>query len=166
MKKTDVLHLSLIAILIILDEFIKYYIVHVIKAPLDVCNGEGGLVHFHPTFNTAGNALSLRTGLEFSQGLFLMVACVGTVVMLYDWIKYRNTAGVLVFDLVLAGTLGRVIERLFWSYTLDYIAVKNLAIFDLIDIYLFLGAAGAAVFLVYVDVKKKSNYLPCHHPPF
>ena len=168
MKKTDVLHLLLIAILIILDQFIKYYIIFVMKAPLDFCNNEGQLVHFHPIFNTAGNAISLRTGLDFSQGLFLAVACLGSVVVAYYWLKYRkqlkneqkSTICLLTLDLVLAGTLGRVVERTLWSYTLDYIAVKNLAIFYLIVIYLFLGGVGAIIFVFYMDVKKNRDKLP------
>lgn len=168
MKRIGILHILFVALLIWLDEFIKYYIVYIKKAPIDVCNSEGEWIHFHPTYNTAGSALSLKTSLDFSQVLFMLLAFVVSLAMIYYWVKYRKlldndqkgTVFLLGFDIMLAGSVGRIVERIFWPYTLDYIAIRDMAICDLIDIYLFLGGIGILLVIFYINVKNKRKCKP------
>lgn len=164
-----VLHGLFIFVLIVQDIVLKFYIVNMSKMEWNTCENSGQFIHFHPTYNTAGSFLALKLGTQISSTVFILLALFFSVIVagvgmwcmgkLKDYQKEK--LALIPFDILLAGTVGRVVERCIWQYTLDYIAIKNIAICDLLDIYLFVGAVGVGIVGVYIDYlkgKKKNNY--------
>ncbi len=117
---------------------------------IGTCTGSDQFLHFHPAMNEAGSTLALRLGLPYARGLFIALCLVLSAgVALYAIYQtylcrfYRvSTALCLPMGLLLGACLGRAVERVLWPYTLDFIAVRNLGIWDVGDVLLFLGALG------------------------
>ena len=162
-KKKYIIHLIIIAVLIFVDEFVKGMIVFLDKSQIDICKMCDSFIHIHPTYNTHGSFLGWFIGQDYSEkGFILKLVIVNVFAFLLvffimgklnkmdkacKWCK-------LACDFILAGFLGRLIERLFlYKYTLDYIYVGGI-ICDLIDIYLMVGALGIGLICIYFEIKK------------
>lgn len=70
----------------------------------------------------------------------------------YRWLNKDQELGQSIHiseDLLLAGTVCSLLDKVFWSGSLDYLFFLNLWIIDLKDIYLF----GAVVLVFYCGIK-------------
>lgn len=165
-KETKSLGLSLtIAICMIgIDQLIKWCIYTYNKDAINNCNGSNHIFHYHPVFNESGSFLNLKLNMEYNKFLFLGIALVGVLLGLY-LLNYSlrmkqlyccNYIIMLPSNFFLAACFGRLLERIFWQYTLDFIAIKNIGVLDFIDIYLVFGCVGlifVACYLQYMENK-------------
>lgn len=116
----------------------------------DVCTGSNALVHFHPIINEYGSLLNLNIGLEYHFYLFVLECLLGLgMVLLFYFFQlylrqhYHFHFAIWIPTILLAtACFGRLVERILWKYTLDFIAIKNLGIWDIGDVYLFVGCIG------------------------
>ena len=63
----------------------------------------------------------------------------------------KKTIWLFPIDEWLAVGLGRIIERVFWEFTLDYIAVRNFGIWDTLDFYAIFGGIGVVIMFLFFD---------------
>lgn len=158
-KKSIGLTLILTLFLIGVDQLLKWIIFTFDRASIDNCNGSKFIFHYHPVFNEKGSFLNLKLNLEYNYPLFLGITFMGIILCVYllcYFLKakqlYCSGYGIMlpvVFFLAACG--GRLVERILWRYTLDYIAIRNMGILDLIDIYLVLGCAGLLMVACYIQ---------------
>ncbi len=152
--------------LIVLDEFLKVFFVYIKKVSIDSCMVCEKIVHFHPCYNVSGSFLSAALGTPFSKvGFMICIMVFGAsagifYIWLYKQLKlYQKSAAALYgADFMFAGAFGRLIERCFWEYTFDYIAIRYVGICDLIDIYLFIGIISTIILSIYLDFYLKKKY--------
>lgn len=119
------------------------------KDTAHICEGSGAFIHFHPEINSAGSFLNLKLGMEYNELLFMLLIVCGFLAagMLLIYIIFLNdfygagTWTLISPILFMSASVGRLAERLIWEYTFDFIAVKNVGILDMCDVYLLGGCA-------------------------
>lgn len=158
MRKTVIAcHLILISALVLADECIKSYLYFFRQDLMSEC--AGGVLHIHPTFNEYGTTMSMVFNLPYNETVFIIWNLV--LLGLAGWIwKYsydklvafkKKTIWLFPVDAWLAVGLGRIIERVFWEFTLDYIAVRNFGIWDTLDFYAISGGIGVVIMFLFLD---------------
>lgn len=160
-KEKKILQLSvvLVAFLIMVDEIIKYVIYSFDNGAIDNCEGSSSIIHYHPVFNEKGSFLNLKLDMEYHYILFLGITLLGilfSMFLFFYLLKARQIHkchyGIMVPAIFfLAACVGRLIERFFWQYTLDYIAIRKIGIMDLVDLYLVIGCIGLFGVACYVQ---------------
>lgn len=150
-------------LLVILDETIKSLIWCYDGCAINNCGGSDRLIHYHPIFNEAGSFLNRKLDMQYNYLIFMGIGVIGMAFCAYlFWYflkarqKYNCSSVVFVpVTVFLAACVGRVYERPIWDYTLDYIAIKNAGILDLIDVYLWVGGIGLLIANFYIQNKEK-----------
>lgn len=126
---------------------VSYYLHGKYDNNIPVCNGSSRLVHFHPVINDSGSFLNLKLGFMYRQTIFIVISLFGAAAsfVLYCYLMYLcNVYHVKQIALIpscvmFSACLSRAVERVFWTYTMDFIAIKHIGILDVIDCYLFIA---------------------------
>lgn len=157
MRKQIGKHIIWIAFWIGLDQLVKYFLVYIKHVTVYPQNSSKQLISFYPFYNVAGSFLSSAFGIPYSKTGFYVCAAVFTVLMAfcYVWV-YRKLESYgmskkifFAMDLLLAGGWGRIVDKIFWKYTLDYIAIRYIGICDLLDFYATIGEISLYILLIY-----------------
>ena len=138
---------SLVVILIAIDQFAKHYIYNVHYNLIGTCQSNGKWMHIHPVFNKAGTYVSLRTGWSYDVRVVQVMLIVGLFAISYGFVFYafkiryykKNGSLIVPFLFLIAAVLGRIIDRFFWEHTLDFISIRSIPVFNLIDSYGVIG---------------------------
>ena len=130
MKARD---LGLLAMLIAIDQLSKI----ILK------NKSLGIINYQVNY---GAAFSILQGYRW---LFIAVAVIVIIAIAF---YYKKAESKLPLLLILAGTAGNLIDRVFLGYVRDFIDLKVWPIFNLADSYNVIGA----VLLLYLVFKKKA----------
>ena len=115
------------------------------------------LVDFTYVRNT-GAAFSMLSGkLPFLS--FISVAfCIAVVIY---WIikKPKHPLLCTALSMMFSGALGNAIDRIFYGYVVDFIAVKfiDFPVFNIADIAITLGAVFVIIYLIFFDKDEKEN---------
>lgn len=126
-----------ILLLIGLDQFVKHWVVNALTL--------GQSFTLIPSFlsitriNNTGAAWSILSGHQF---VFVLIAIVATVLISYFLIHYWPNHWYRVgLCLLLAGTVGNVLDRIFSNHVVDMFQLDfiNFPIFNCADIYLTVG---------------------------
>lgn len=141
-----VLYFLAIILLIGIDQFVKYWVVaHLaLGQSLSVV---GGLLSI-TRINNTGAAWSIFSGHQF---IFVVIALVATVLIIYFLNQYwQNIPYRIGLGLLLAGTLGNVIDRIFYSHVVDMFQLDfiNFPIFNCADMYLTFGIIILAIAII------------------
>lgn len=149
---------SLIAVstMCLFDQLIKIIIY---KNFMDLRFDLKKMVGFRPHLNTDqlsifNNELELKMGLPIL--IILNIVILAALVVLYIYIskKYSEYPQLItIVDLLTAGCICSLIDKVFWGGSLDYILFLS-QIIDLKDIYLFLGVLLYFVFAVRMEIIK------------
>lgn len=134
---------KLIILLLALDQLLKLVIsTFFIETKFSIIKG---YVSFLPTHNHnysyIGSLLNVNTGKILNT--IIAAFCIFIVYYLYRFslIKYKETrlinAGYFYF---LSGGICSLIDRVFWSGSLDFISLEGLFVFDLKDCFLLIGS--------------------------
>lgn len=59
----------------------------------------------------------------------------------------------IIFASILGGAIGNLVDRFCYGYVIDFIAIWNFPVFNLADIFIFLGVCG----LLYLEFKKEKK---------
>ena len=117
-------HIIFLIILILLDQLTKFYFKN------------KNFFIFHYTENT-GAAFSI---LQNKINLLIILSIVAAIITIYYLIKLKLSRKLeLSLILILSGTLGNLIDRIFLKYVRDFIDLKIWPIFNLADFYNVLG---------------------------
>lgn len=162
-KKKLLLSLLLAVALVAVDELIKTAIFYFDKKTIGNCTGSDSLIHYHPVFNEAGSFLNIKFDVEYSYFVFLGINIVGLLLSVYMFCfllqsRYLFRCSGIVYvpaAFFFAACLGRLIERIVWGYTLDYVAIKKIGIIDLIDMYLWVAGIGFVIAIIHIQMLEK-----------
>ena len=122
----------------------------------------GNLLWFESTLNT-GVAFSMFEGMQI---LFVIVAAIASVLFVYLIISKKWLTSKLEkisVALVLAGTIGNLIDRIVFNGVRDFIYLKfiNFAIFNVADMAITIGAILLCVAIIFLrkpkEEEKKTN---------
>ena len=134
--------LWLAPILFLLDLLSKWIVVWTLGRPDSSGTIQGGEVEiipgfldFHLTFNE-GMAFGIGDGAPWARGIFAGVSFLGTILILYFWLRHLYKSDVfanVLFAMAFAGALGNGIDRAFyWKAIVGFDGVV-----DFVECYLF-----------------------------
>ena len=124
------------------------------------CSGSRSLVHFHPEINEAGSFLNLKLGITYNESVFIVMTAAGLfagILFLLYVLFLREVYSAVICVIIspvffISGCMGRLLERLIWRYTFDFIAVRNIGILDVCDLYLTIGCIALVITAIYFQV--------------
>ena len=124
------------------------------------CSGSRSLVHFHPEINEAGSFLNLKLGITYNEPVFIVMTAAGLfagILFLLYVLFLREVYSAVICVIIspvffISGCMGRLLERLIWRYTFDFIAVRNIGILDVCDLYLTIGCIALVITAIYFQV--------------
>ena len=124
------------------------------------CSGSRSLVHFHPEINEAGSFLNLKLGITYNESVFIVMTAAGLfagILFLLYVLFLREVYSAVICVIIspvffISGCMGRFLERLIWRYTFHFIAVRNIGILDVCDLYLIIGCIALVITAIYCQV--------------
>lgn len=158
-RKSKLLSLVMIVFLIGVHMFVAFMLNYYHYSD-HTCSASRSIVHFHPEINEAGSFLNLKFDLAYSAPVFILLTIsalfVGIVFLLYVlFLREVYSATILVIIspvFFISGCMGRLLERLIWGYTFDFIAVRDIGILDVCDLYLTIGCIALVITAIYFQV--------------
>lgn len=164
-KKYIYISMLFVGIFVLIDILVKLWITRFDFRNIGRCDGSNNFIHYHPVYNEKGSYINLVANLQYNRIIFLIIAFAGVLFGFFLLIyilnrkqKYGYNAVVVVPEIFfIAACLGRFIERIRGFYTLDYIAIKNIGILDLLDVFFVLGCVGLIFVTAHIQYKEKNN---------
>lgn len=134
--------------IIVVERVVKFYITENLRI--------GESIRVLGNFLRITRVENLGAGFGFLQGqnwLFIVSALIviGLIIYFYNQIIY-NMLLVFAFSLILGGTVGNLMDRLFFGHVIDYIDVMFWPTFNLSDLAL---TSGALLLIVYLYTLKE-----------
>ncbi|GKX30103.1 peptidase A8 [Vallitalea longa] len=137
MKKYVNRNLLLIIIYVMIDQLIKIYIDSYNLNYHDLTD----VIAFRPVLNDrysyVNNVFNCNMGIELH--IILITLALIVIIIFYKYILAENNKSkelIVGFNLLIAGCICSLIDKFFWSGSLDYIWLKGFFIFDLKDVYI------------------------------
>jgi len=148
MKKKDVLFFSIVAIVIILDQITKYFIVKKFEflqsKPL-ITN----VLHLTYIQNTGAGFGILQD--QTIALIWLSIIVIGIILFVYD--KIQANIQCVFTALILGGTIGNLIDRIRLNYVVDFIDFRIWPAFNVADSALTVGIFGLLIYFFVVERK-------------
>ena len=124
----------MIIILLFLDQLIKYLIVKNMYIGQEITIIKNFLNITYVTNN--GAAFNILSG----NTIFLIALAIIVIIYIIKNIKNLQKKERIIYEILISGILGNLIDRIFRGYVIDYIAFKifgiEMAIFNLADTYI------------------------------
>lgn len=147
-RKSKLLSLVMIVFLIGIHMFVAFMLNYYHYSD-QICSGSRSIVHFHPEINGAGSFLNLKLGTTYNEPIFILLTVSGVfagILFLLYVLFLREMYSAVICVIIspvffISGCMGRFLERLIWGYTFDFIALRNIGILDICDLYLIIGCA-------------------------
>ncbi|MBP2058025.1 signal peptidase II [Lactobacillus colini] len=157
MKKiTQSFYLFISLIVVILDQWLKYYI-HTNFEVGQIKNVIPGLLSFNYLRNN-GAAWNIFSG---QMWLFYIITLVAVIVVLYYLFnpKYKNKVFDIGLALVLGGIIGNFIDRIHLHYVIDMFQLDfvNFNIFNIADSAITIGIVLVFIYLIFFEDKKDTT---------
>jgi signal peptidase II len=135
-----------IIVLIVIDQLVKHFVVAslALGESFSVVNGVLSITRI----NNTGAAWSILSGHQF---VFVIIAIFAAVLVSYFIVKYwSNISYRIGLGLLLAGTLGNVIDRVVNNHVVDMFQLDfiNFPIFNCADMYLTFGILILAIAII------------------
>jgi signal peptidase II len=147
-----------IVVFFVLDRFIKWMIVSKTGLPDSVAwEPIPGILRLLPGLNYGMNFGLFSSQMNYSRYLLIFMAvCISIALIVYA-AKRPHKLIALGTSLVVGGALGNVCDRVLYGGVIDYInltccGVRNPYIFNIADVFIFLGCAA----LIWADVVIRS----------
>ncbi len=115
-----------------------------------------GLFHLTHIHNT-GAAFSILTG---QRTFFLIITALFLSIVVFCAVKQiLSKPYLLILAVITGGAIGNLIDRLFYGYVVDMIAVDfmNFAIFNVADIFVTCGAIVLVIYTLFFDREPKKE---------
>lgn len=157
-RESKLFSIAIIAFLIIIHIFVAY-ILNTYYSD-SICSGSSWIIHFHPEINEAGSFLNLKFDINYNRFVFVFMAVLGlfaSILFLLYVLFAREVYSAAIYVILspvffISGCMGRLLERLIWRYTFDFIAVRNIGILDVCDLYLTIGCIALVITAIYFQV--------------
>ena len=145
---------SLIIILVIIDQLIKFTVVKFLSEPLVLIENFFSLTYI----KNYGISFSMLDG---SRYIILAVSIIAIGLIIYIMNKMSSEKKyMIVLSVMLAGAIGNFIDRLLLGYVIDYLDFiifgYDFAIFNFADMLLVCGAI-ILIIIMYLDERKKNE---------
>ena len=153
MKKKSLFILSVILILTIIDQIIKYLVASNISIGSEKIIIDNFLKFIY--IRNTGAAFGILSG----NIIFLIFITVLLIFYIVNEMKknINNNLSLLSFSLILSGALGNLIDRVVRGYVVDYISFtlfnREMSVFNLADTYITIGV----ILLIYIVIKEGKN---------
>lgn len=134
----------IVVLLVLIDQGIKIFVQN--NYTTDIVVNDFLTITYAKNY---GASFSILEG----NNIFIMAVTILAIVLIFILLNYYKDNKFFVYPLLvmLAGTIGNLIDRLYLGYVVDYISVNDFPIFNLADMCLTLGAA----FLIGVMIKEE-----------
>lgn len=145
------MYFIIIAVIIILDQFIKY----LIQANIDL-NHTIPIIDgvFHITYiQNTGAAFSI---LQNQTMLLIVMPFIITIIVLFYILKKRKTehwALLLSMSLIAGGGIGNLIDRIAYGYVVDFFDFRVFPIFNVADISVCVGCGLLVIYMFLLEPK-------------
>lgn len=148
--------MSIIAVLVLIDQALKY----IINATIPV-NGTvpiiNGVIHISNVKNT-GAAFSLfgnQTWLLVYLTAAIIIVMLGAIVLK----KVTDKKLVIPLSVVIAGGIGNLIDRIFYKAVTDFIDFRiiNFAVFNFADCCVVIGCVLVVIYIIFSDKLKSGE---------
>lgn len=148
--------MSIIAVLVLIDQALKY----IINATIPV-NGTvpiiNGVIHISNVKNT-GAAFSLfgnQTWLLVYLTAAIIIVMLGAIVLK----KFTDKKLVIPLSVVIAGGIGNLIDRIFYKAVTDFIDFRiiNFAVFNFADCCVVIGCVLVVIYIIFSDKLKSGE---------
>ena len=140
-----------IALIIILDQFVKYLIQANISLNHTVPIIDG---IFHLTYiNNSGAAFSI---FQNQTKLLIILPLIVTIMVLVYILKKRKTehwAILLSMSLIAAGGIGNLIDRIAYGHVVDFFDFRVFPIFNVADISVSVGCGLLLIYMFFIEPK-------------
>ena len=133
------------SILVLIDQISKY-LVRANLAPGEIYPQGHQIVHFARIINWHNTGAIL--GILKNQGILLIIYALlisALIIFLYPRLSKLSRALGISLSLILAGSLGNMIDRLHQGFVTDFISIGNLPAFNIADICLLAGMSAAFI---------------------
>ena len=130
MNKKNIVIFSTALFILVLDQFTKYIIKQNFQLNQSIPIIKN-ILHLTYVTNT-GSAFGLFKGFNF---IFVIFSFIVIITIVYYIKKIKNNERILQFSigLLLGGTIGNLIDRLFYSYVVDFIDFRIWPVFNVAD---------------------------------
>lgn len=147
-KKRKVCFITfLVTILIITDQISKHLI---IKFQPDY-----NFLIFNISFvKNTGAAFGILQNNSFVLGLFSLIVA---IILIYSIIKLKEFSLKIIISLLLAGTIGNMIDRLFRNYVIDFIGTSFWPSFNIADSLISISGVLIIIYLIKEEIDKKKK---------
>lgn len=145
--------ISAAGVALLLDQASKYIVIHAMELwrvlSIDVLPP---LLNFRYGENRGINFGLLNGNSEAARWLLIGFSLiVAAAVAIWIWRAHRGWRMQVSAGFVIGGALGNVIDRVLYGYVLDFLnmsccGIENPFVFNVADVFIFLGAAGLIVF--------------------
>ena len=141
-----------IIVLVIIDQVTKAWAVARLESRPPIELIKGALEFYYLPNGNTGAAFGMLQG---HQGLFLIIACVISVVLfiiIYSMpLDKKYDSLVIVMTMIISGGIGNMIDRIRLDYVIDfiYISLINFPIFNVADMYVSIGTVVLCVLLLF-----------------
>lgn len=115
-------HIILLIILILFDQLTKYYF-------------KGKKFFIFSYAENTGSAFSFFTGLNI---ILMLIGLIILIILIYLYFKTKNTIQLSLL-LMISGTIGNLLDRIFLGYVRDFIDFRIWPIFNLADSLIVIG---------------------------
>ncbi len=140
----------LTAVLVVLDQISKFFVLRDLKPAGDIPIWDG-VLHLHYTQNI-GAAFGMLPGLKW---VFLGIACLFVIAVFIFVLKNKGKIdlfALISLGLICGGAVGNVIDRIRFGYVVDFIYFKliNFAIFNVADSCIVIGGILLGIYVLFI----------------
>lgn len=142
-----IIQIALVSFLIAIDQLTKLFIQYRLNE--DIIINDWLTITYVKNY---GVSFSMLEG----RNLIIAAVTILAIVLIFILLKYYKNNKIYVYPLLLmlAGTIGNLIDRVYLGYVVDFISVRDFPIFNMADIYLTMGAFFLIIVLVKEEVDK------------
>lgn len=148
MKKKYIKFILLSFILIIIDQIVKYFM-----SNIEYINIINNFLKFDYIEND-GAAFGILGG---NTLVIILITLLVLVYLIIELIKNNSKLQIFSSLLIISGAIGNLIDRIYFKYVRDFISFrifnKDMAIFNLADIYITLGV----IIYIYIILRESSG---------
>lgn len=150
-KNTKVRIFIILILLIIIDQTTKIMIDrYFLDSEFNIIKG---IIVFKPHLNI--NLSWINSTFKLGLGLIIHIIIIAIefpiIIVAYDFLKYK-TCNLLLIDFMfinlIAGAICSLIDKVFWSGSLDFIWLKGFFIFDIKDVYISIFEVTSGIMLI------------------
>jgi len=143
MKNKFITIFSIATLIILIDQITKFLIINSLQLNQSIPIIKN---FFHLTYiHNFGAGFGILQGQRLILA-FISLIVVGVIFFNLDKIKEKETLLQVLVGFVLAGTIGNLIDRVFYSFVIDFLDFRIWPIFNVADSFVTIGIIGLIIY--------------------